>query len=119
MLQNALPSLTLASFLLHFGHIQLSQMDERDLRAFLDEIQGKRKAEKASARQKADPHKDLLEQLLGQKVQFDRNPYAGGGRPGPPGRGKEVSLVVPSYNPDGLPRLFALDPTKAYPVNSN
>ena len=93
-------------------------MDERELRAFLDEIQGKRKAEEASARQKADPQKVLLEKLLGRKVQFDRDPYAGRSRPGPPGRSKEVSLVTVLVHLR-ISRFVIRGPTKAYPVNSN
>lgn len=92
-------------------------MDERDLRAFLDELQGKRKAEQASARQKADPHRDALEKLLGQKVRFDSDPYGGGGgrTAGPPGRGREVGPFTSHESPLYV-RYFLAETT---PSNDN
>lgn len=81
-------------------------MDERELRGFLDELQGKRRAAQATAREKADPHRALLEKLTGMKVKFDSDPYGSGGRPGPPGRGKDVSYyIIPAFPLSGLSPL--------------
>lgn len=80
----------LALLIANTYHLQLCRLDERELRKFLDELQTKRSAHEAEARRKADPHKDMLEKLLGRSVKLEGDPYATS-RSAPSGRIPEVS----------------------------
>jgi hypothetical protein len=96
-------------------------MDAHDLRATLDELQGKVRAS-AKAKEKIDPHREALEKILGQKIRFDEeDPYQDRPRQsaGPGPRGRDVSWSF-SFSISAKPnkRKLKSDLTRAQQVSA-